>query len=149
MYRSQENLIENDCRYGLKLALIHSTCLLTSISGEMHCTQYLPNLLPAFRSEQLEGFTVRKHTPHLTPLPTLSSYFKPPFQGRSPCVSLTQKAGQGGVPFLAQRLTKLTRIHEDVGSIPGLRSGLKIQHCHELWCRSQMRLGSHVAVAMV
>ena len=27
-------------------------------------------------------------------------------------------------------------------------SGLRIQHCQELWCRSQMRLGSHIAVAM-
>ena len=25
-----------------------------------------------------------------------------------------------GVPFVAQRLTNLTRIHEDVGSVPGL-----------------------------
>ena len=31
-------------------------------------------------------------------------------------------------------------IHEDAGSISGL---------HELWCRSQMWLGSHFAVAMV
>ena len=29
----------------------------------------------------------------------------------------------------------------------GLLSGLRIWHCHELWCRSQMRLGSGVAVA--
>ena len=34
-------------------------------------------------------------------------------------------------------------IHEDVGSIPGLT-----QRCHELWCRSQMLLGSGVAVAV-
>ena len=27
--------------------------------------------------------------------------------------------------------------------------GLRIQHCRELWCRSQTRLGSHVAVAVV
>ena len=27
-------------------------------------------------------------------------------------------------------------------------SGLRIQHCCELWCRSQMQLGSCVAVAM-
>ena len=30
-----------------------------------------------------------------------------------------------------------------------LLSGLKIQHCHELWCRMQMCLGSGVAVAAV
>ena len=45
--------------------------------------------------------------------------------------------------------TNLTGIHEDAGSIPGLLSGLRIQHCHELWCRSQMWLGSRVAVAVV
>ena len=30
-----------------------------------------------------------------------------------------------------------------------LLSELRIQHCRELWCRSQMRLGSRVAVAVV
>ena len=30
----------------------------------------------------------------------------------------------------------LTRNHEVVGLIPGL-SGLRVWHCHELWCRSQ------------
>ena len=43
--------------------------------------------------------------------------------------------------------TNLTSIHEDVGSIPGLTSGSEIWHCYELWCRSQMHLGS-VAVAV-
>ena len=52
-----------------------------------------------------------------------------------------------GVP-VAQWLTNLTRNHEVVGSIPGLVSGLTIQSCRELWCRLQMRLGSHVAVAL-
>ena len=27
-------------------------------------------------------------------------------------------------------------------------SGLRIQHCRELWCGSQMRLGSHVPAAV-
>ena len=49
---------------------------------------------------------------------------------------------------MAQGLTNPTGNHEVVGSISGL-SGLKIQHCCELWCRSQPQLGSHVAVAMV
>ena len=29
-----------------------------------------------------------------------------------------------------------------------LLSVLRIQHCHELWCRLQMQLGSHIAVAL-
>ena len=40
-----------------------------------------------------------------------------------------------------------TRNHEVSGSIPGLTQ-LRIQRCHELWCRSQTQLGSGVAVAV-
>ena len=44
-------------------------------------------------------------------------------------------------------VTNRTSIHEDSGSIPDLPQGwLKIQHCCELWYRSQMRLGSWVAM---
>ena len=32
---------------------------------------------------------------------------------------------------------------------PALLIGLRIQHCHELWCRLQTQLGSHVAVSVV
>ena len=54
-----------------------------------------------------------------------------------------------GVPVMAQwkqiRLgTMRLRVHP-----LALLSGLGIWHCHELWCRSQMRLGSCVAVAIV
>ena len=34
----------------------------------------------------------------------------------------------------------LTSIHEDAGLIPGSLSGLRIWHCHELWCRLQIWL---------
>ena len=39
-------------------------------------------------------------------------------------------------------------IHEDLSLIAGL-SGLRIWRCRELQCKSQMRLGSHVAMAVV
>ena len=46
-------------------------------------------------------------------------------------------------------VANLTSIHEDVGLIPGPLSGLRIWHCHDLWCRLQMQLRSGVAVAVV
>ena len=49
-----------------------------------------------------------------------------------------------GVPFVAQGLMNPTRVHEDSVSTPGLRNWCD----RELWCRSQMRLGSHVAVTL-
>ena len=42
----------------------------------------------------------------------------------------------------------LTSTCEDVGSILALVSGLRIRHCHELWCGPQMQFQSCVAVAM-
>ena len=43
--------------------------------------------------------------------------------------------------------TNLTSIREDAGSTHGF-CGLRIQHCHELWCRSKMRLRSGIAVTV-
>ena len=45
---------------------------------------------------------------------------------------------------MAQQLTNPTSIREDVGSTSLGR--LSIQCCHELWCRSQMRLRPWVAL---
>ena len=50
---------------------------------------------------------------------------------------------------MAQEVKNPTSIHEDAGLIPGLALLVKDQCCHELWCRSQTRLGSGVAVAVV
>ena len=41
-----------------------------------------------------------------------------------------------------------TGSHEVAGSITGLTQWVKYLGCHELWCRSQKRLGSGVAVAV-
>ena len=46
---------------------------------------------------------------------------------------------------MAQRLTNPTSIHQDVGSI---FSGRRIWCYRELWCRSQTRPGSGIAVAV-
>ena len=55
-----------------------------------------------------------------------------------------------GVPVVAQwKQTGLASILEDVVQSLALLSGLRIQHCHELWCRWKMWLGSGVSVAVV
>ena len=50
---------------------------------------------------------------------------------------------------MAQWLMNPTRNHEVEGSMLASLGGLRIQHCHELWCRSQIQLRSQVAVALV
>ena len=50
---------------------------------------------------------------------------------------------------MAQGKRILTSIHGDAGWIPGLTEWVKDLYCRELRCRSQMLLGSHVAVALV
>ena len=49
---------------------------------------------------------------------------------------------------MVQQVKNLTSLHEDSGSGPSLVQWVKDRHCHELWCSSQTRLGSGVAVAV-
>jgi len=61
----------------------------------------------------------------------------------SPCAfANTVHPRQGAHPWLLEL---------DSGRLTGRShhlSGLRIQHCRELWCRSQMQLGSLIAVAV-
>ena len=54
-----------------------------------------------------------------------------------------------GVPVVAQhKRIQLVSMRMWIQSLASL-SGSGIWHCHELWCRLQMRLRSFVAVAVV
>ena len=54
----------------------------------------------------------------------------------------------GGVPTVAQqKRIQLVSMRMQVQSLSSL-SGLRIQHCRELWYRLQTQLGFHVAVTV-
>ena len=48
------------------------------------------------------------------------------------------KKQEQGAPFVAQWSTNPTKIHKDVGLIFDLVQWVRIQRCHELWCRSHI-----------
>ena len=54
-----------------------------------------------------------------------------------------------GVSTAAQQVKNLTYCLMGAFRSLTLLSGLRIQHCHELWYRLQMQLRSQVAVAVV
>ena len=64
-------------------------------------------------------------------------------------VIIFQSKGTCGVPVVAQR--KQIQLRTMRLRVPplALLSGLKIQHCRELWCRSQTWLRSGMVVALV
>ena len=49
---------------------------------------------------------------------------------------------------MRQWLTNPTRNSEVASLIPALAQWVNDPRCRELWCRLQMRLGSHTAVAL-
>ena len=55
-----------------------------------------------------------------------------------------------GIPIVVQRVKNLTRVPMRIW-VPSLASlsGLRIQHGHQLWCRSLMQLRSSAAVDVV
>ena len=61
--------------------------------------------------------------------------------------SLTKEARTGVPLVVQQKWIPLGTMRSRVWSL-ALLSGLRIQSCHELWCRLQTQLGSGVAVAL-
>ena len=67
-------------------------------------------------------------------VPPISSPHLKKLSSRSSCCGTAEMIRLGTMRFRVQSLALLSR--------------LRIRHCHELWCRLQMRLGSGVAVAV-
>ena len=82
--------------------------------------------------------------------PQGSQLWIPDVEGRTPfCLVSESKNTLLGVPIVAQQYqAQLASTRMQVRSLASL-SGLRIQRCYELWCRSQMQLRSGVAVAVV
>ena len=91
------------------------------------------------------GSQVLGHTPVIVPSVPITIWAVMQ-TAACPCLSRL-KFHHVAVPVVAQQVKNPTSIHEDAGLILGSLSGLRIRRCRELWCRSQMQLGSCVAVA--
>ena len=66
---------------------------------------------------------------------------------KSKCVLLSKRSQSG--EFMEQwKRIQLESMRIRVRSLASL-NGLRIRHCHELWCRLQMWPGSHVTVAVM
>ena len=55
-------------------------------------------------------------------------------------ITIIAKVKMTGVPIVGQQAKNPTSIHEDVVRSLASLSGLRIQHCHKLRCRSKMQL---------
>ena len=66
-----------------------------------------------------------------------------------PLLNTPAQTARTGTPVVDWRLTNPTGSQEDSGSVLASFSGLRIWRCQKLGCRSQMRLRSCVAVAVV
>ena len=71
-----------------------------------------------------------------------------PSVGTFICCGCGPKKTKKGVPVVAQgKQIRLGTMRLQVRSLASL-SGLRIRHCHELWCMSQKQFGSCIAMAM-
>ena len=64
------------------------------------------------------------------------------------CFKIDFQSLTAGSSRCSSAFTNPTGICEDKDSVLGLAGGLRIWHCYELWCRSQMQLGSCIALAV-
>ena len=93
------------------------------------------------------GWTCR--IPHPSPHPRGQLGCQHPGLASPPVLINMAKKLLPGVPVVAPWLTiRLGTMRLQIPSLASL-SGLRIQHCPELWCRSQMWLRSCIAVAVV
>ena len=98
---------------GLKQALLEN-----SHSLENNCRTKWP---PRDRGWNTPSFGISKATTHCAPGHSSRDCFD---TGRN-LISMPGIKPNNGVPFMAQQLRNLTRIHEDAGSLPGLVQWVK------------------------